>query len=310
MPMCDSAFHEADICRNILENLPVGLCVIDLQRRIIFWSHGAERITGHLRHEVVGHSCIDERLLHCDHPGCEFCSEDCPIARAIKTSHPSESAGLLRHKAGHEIPVHLRAVPVHNQRGSIIGAVETFEEIQQNARDRDPRRPLPHHLDGVTGVAGRTLTHLHLRQALATFRETEHPVALILLRVEALPRFRSSLGPEAASSLLRVVARTIEGALEDADFLGRWSDDHFLVILTGCEPESLTALRERLRHSLAGESIEWWGERHSLPISIGQAAAESGDSVESILDRANKSLAAASAWRTSAAAGSSSSGSQ
>jgi hypothetical protein len=78
-----------------------------MQKKIVFWSDGAERITGHLRHEVIGHSCISESLLHCDQPGCEFCKEDCPVARAIKTSHPAEGIGFLHHKAGYENPVRI-----------------------------------------------------------------------------------------------------------------------------------------------------------------------------------------------------------
>ena len=51
-----AAFEDAEICRDMLENVPVALCVVDLQKRIVFWSSGAERVTGHLRHEVLGHS--------------------------------------------------------------------------------------------------------------------------------------------------------------------------------------------------------------------------------------------------------------
>src|SRR5579862_3239953 len=99
-----SALSEPEICRNILESLPTGMCVIDRQKKIVFWSDGAERITGHLRHEVIGRTCVGEALLHCDHPGCEYCREECPLARAIKTARPAEATGFLHHKAGHEIP--------------------------------------------------------------------------------------------------------------------------------------------------------------------------------------------------------------
>src|SRR5579871_4773105 len=114
-----SPFDDSEICRSILESLPTGLCVLDLHKRIVFWSEGAERITGHLRHEVIGHSCVSEPLLHCDQPGCEFCGEECPLARTIKTSHPAQSTGILHHKAGHEVPVRVRTVAVRNLHGSV-----------------------------------------------------------------------------------------------------------------------------------------------------------------------------------------------
>jgi PAS domain-containing protein len=49
-----SAFEDPEICRRLLESLEVGVCVVDLQKRIIFWSDRAERITGNLRHEAEG----------------------------------------------------------------------------------------------------------------------------------------------------------------------------------------------------------------------------------------------------------------
>ena len=51
-----SAFDEFDVCPDILECLLTGVCVVDMQKKIVFWSKGTERITGHLRHEVIGRS--------------------------------------------------------------------------------------------------------------------------------------------------------------------------------------------------------------------------------------------------------------
>jgi diguanylate cyclase (GGDEF)-like protein/PAS domain S-box-containing protein len=306
-----SVFHDSEICRGILESLPAGLCVVDMQKKIVFWSDGAERITGHLRHEVIGHSCVSETLLHCDQPAYEFCSEFCgelrgedsPVALAIKTSHSVEATGFLHHKAGYEIPVRIRAVPVHNQHGSIIGAVETFEELQATATS-DPRGDspnLPGCVDEVTNVASETLMRSHLRETLATFVELHVPFGVLCLRLVGLPHFRASLGPEATSSLLRVVARSLDNALWPTDFIGRWSVDQFLVILNNCSQEALPAVRERVRRRLAGDAIEWWGERRSLPLSIGDASAQPGDRVESLIQRAQKSLDTISAGRTQSA---------
>ena len=307
-----SAFDEADVCRSILDTLPTGLCVLDTQKKIIFWSNGAERITGHSRHDVVGHSCIAEPLVHCDQPGCEFCAEDCPLALAMKNSQPAEGLGFLHHKQGHEIPVRIRAVPIHNSRGSIIGAAEVFEELQPPANQgrSDQLRQFPEFVDGVTGLANHTMMQTHLRHALSAMAEVRVPVAVLCFRVEGLSRFRASLGTEAASSLLRVVARTLESVLWITDFVGRWSEDEFLAILGGAHEESLPAVKERVRRALSGEGIEWWGERRSLPVSIGEAVAQTDDSIESLLERVHKSLNAASAWRMgSSAIGSSTTGS-
>ena len=307
-----SDFHDRETVSNILESLPIGLCVVDVQRKIVFWSDGAERVTGHLRHEVIGHSCVGETLLHCDQPGCEFCTEDCALARAMKTAHPTECVGFLHHKAGHEIPVRIRAVPVRNARGSIIGALETFEEqLTVNLDHREETMNLlPGCIDEVTGLASHIMMQSHLRETLGTFNEVHVPFGLLCFRLEGLERFRSSFGPEAGAALLRVIAHTIEGSLWKTDFVGRWSDDEFLVILNGCQEQSLNQVRERIRHMLANDSIEWWGERRSLRVSIGQATALLGDSIESLIERLQKSLdAVAGLARGAASSGGPSSGS-
>lgn len=278
------------------------MCVVDMQKKILFWSTGAERITGHLRHKVVGRSCIAKALLHCEQSGCEFCREDCALARAIKTAQTVESSGFLHHKSGYEVPVRIRAVPVHNARGSIIGAVETFEALEQSEISGTDKA-LPGCVDEVTGAASPTQTKSHLREALAAFTEREVVFSVLRFRVQRLKHFRAEFGPDAASSLLRVIARSLASDLWRTDIVGRWTDDEFLVILNGCGSESLPAVRERLRRMLANDSIEWWGERRSLPVSIGETSAQAGDTIESILDRAKKSLDHASGIGRATAAG-------
>jgi diguanylate cyclase (GGDEF)-like protein/PAS domain S-box-containing protein len=299
-----SPLLDSEICRSILESLPTGLCVVDLQKKIVLWSDGAERITGHRRYEVIGHSCMAEALLHCDQPECEFCNEECPLERAIKTSRTCEAIGFLHHKAGHEIPVRLRSAPVHNAHGSVVGAVEVFEE-QQPATGPDHREEslnLPGCVDEVTGIASQVMMRSHLRETLGTFSEVQVPFGILFFRLEGLADFRARFGAPAAISLLRAVAHTLESALWKTDFVGRWSDDQFLVILNVCSKAALHLVCERMRRMLANDGIEWWGERRSLPVSIGQATAETGDTVESLITRAQGSLTASSKERAHGAA--------
>jgi PAS domain S-box-containing protein/diguanylate cyclase (GGDEF)-like protein len=295
-------FDYAEIYRSILEKLPVPVCVVDLQQKIVLWSEGAERITGHPRHEVIGHSYAAEALLPCDQPGCEESGEECPLVRAIKMSHTVEGIGYLRHKAGYEIPVRVHAVPVHNAHGSIIGAVETFEDdASASADSREDSLKLPGFFDEQTGLANHAMMQSHLRETLGTFHEVKVPFSVLYLRLDGLHRFRANFGAEPAELLLSVVARSLEGAIWKTDFVGRWSEDQFLLILNGCREDALHAVRERIRRMLAGNAIDWWGERRSLPILIGETTVQSGDTPERLMERAEKSLAEASAARSMAA---------
>jgi diguanylate cyclase (GGDEF)-like protein/PAS domain S-box-containing protein len=296
-----SQFEDLDILRGILESLPIGLCVLDMEKRVVIWSDGAERVTGRLRHEVVGRSCISEPLLHCDQPGCEFCREDCPAAIAVRNSVSTESLGFLHHKSGHELPVRIRAVPVHNAHGSIIGVAETFEEQQTFPLDSREGSIRSDCVDEVTGIPSQILMRSHLHESLERFAELQLPFGVLIFRLEGLEHFRAAFGTEATSSLLRVTARTLEGAIFKTDFAGRWSDDQFLLILNGCREDALYSVRERIRRMLAMEGIEWWGERRSLPVWVGQAAPQADDTPELLVVRAQQSLKASLDSRSRAA---------
>ncbi len=289
-----SAFDEFEVCRDILESILTGLCVIDMQKRIVFWSDGAERITGRSRHEITGRSCVAEALLHCDQKGCEFCGEECPLAQAIRSGKAVEATGFLHHKSGYEIPVRSRAVPIHNQHGSIIGAVETFDRLEPG--DLHAQEIVPGSVDDLAEVASQARMQSHLREAFAAFTDLQVPFGVLGFRLQALEHFRAAFGPDAASSLLRIIARTLTNNLGRTDFVGRWADDEFLILLNGSREDTLLTIRERLRHMLANDSIEWWGERRSLQVSIGEATAQAGDTIESLHGRVQQSLDAASAW--------------
>jgi len=284
-----SPFDEFEVCRNILESLLTGVCVVNMQRKIVFWSDGAARITGHPRHEVIGHSCMAETLLHCHESGCcESSHGECAMSRAIKTAQHIETVGFLHHKSGYEVPVRVRAVPVHNQHGSIIGAVETFDELENDRHG--PEEDLPGYVDTVTGLPSPALMQSHLREAVRAFDELQVPFGVLRLRLQGLEHFRAAFGPDAASSFLRVVARSLAGDLGNTASVGRWTEDEFLVILNNCGEEAFNTVRGELRGMLTNNSIEWWGEKHSLPIVMGGATAQLGDTMPTLVDRVQESL--------------------
>src|SRR5215813_12811643 len=117
-----------EVFRDVLERMQTGVYFVDTERKILFWNDGAERITGYLRHEVVGRSCRENILMDCDGKSCGLCGSACPLSETMHEGHSKETRVYFRHKQGHQVPVHLRVVPMRDERGSVIGAAESFEE--------------------------------------------------------------------------------------------------------------------------------------------------------------------------------------
>lgn len=281
-------FQDPETYRDILDGLQIGVSVIDLQKKIIFWSDGAEQLTGYARIDVLGHPCTENILLHCDQNSCESCTERCPMATALHDTRPVEAISFVHHKSGHRIAVHSWAIPLRDKHGSIIGIIQTFDsELAAAGADANNRGMKEQGLlDEVTGLPNQAVMHSHLRETLGTFTEVHIPFGVLCLQVHDLGQFRSSYGQGAARSLLQVLARTLRNTVCPTDFVGSWSDGRFLVILTGCSEEALQAASQRALKTLSSATIRWWGKDLSVGVSVGSASAQVGDTVGSLLQRA------------------------
>jgi diguanylate cyclase (GGDEF)-like protein/PAS domain S-box-containing protein len=262
--------------------------VLDLEKQIVFWSDGAEQITGYARIDVLGHSCAENILPHCNQNCCETCTEKCPMATALHDAKPLEAMTFIHHKSGHRIPVHTWAIPLRDKRGSIIGIIQTFEgEFALASSDPNGRSMKEQGwLDDVTGLPNQAMMQSHLRETLGTFTEVHIPFGIVFLHVHDLGQFRASYGQGATRSILQVLARTLRNAVWPTDFVGSWSDGRFLVILMGCSEEALQTVSQQTLKTVASATIRWWGEDLSVAVSIGCTSARAGDTVESLLQRA------------------------
>jgi diguanylate cyclase (GGDEF)-like protein/PAS domain S-box-containing protein len=297
-------FQDPEIYRDILDGLQIGVSVVDLQKRIVFWSDGAEKITGYARIDVLGHSCAENILLHCNHNSCEMCGGACPMAAALHNAKPVEAMSSIHHRSGYWTPVHTWAIPLRDHHGSIIGIIQTFQSefAVQGPNPNDRSMKERGCLDYATELPNHAMMQSHLREMLGTFAELHIPFGVICLEVRELGQFRARYGQEAVASILRVLARTLRNTIWPTDFVGRWNEDQFLIILSGCGEDALQVVSDRILQMSVHATIEWWGEELSVTAVIGSAAALVGDSVESLLQRMHEALKEKTSPRAVAAA--------
>src|SRR5579871_5541993 len=128
------ALLDGELHKKLLDHLDTGIYIVDRDRRILYWNAGAERITGYMAHEVAGQYCHGDLLVHCDDLGDVLCGTKCPLTGVISDGKPRECAVFIRHRDGHRLPVRVRSSPIHDQTGTIIGAVEVFDDRSSPGR--------------------------------------------------------------------------------------------------------------------------------------------------------------------------------
>ena|ERR1700690_1429907 len=87
------------------------------------------------------------------------------------------------------------------------------------------------------------------------------------------------------------VAQTLENSLRPTDFLGRLAENRFLAVLTECGAGDIEKTATRVKKMVSTSEIKWWGDRWSVTASFGGAVVQAGDATESLMERAEKSLA-------------------
>ncbi len=123
---------------SILNSLNEGVYVCDRDRRILFWSKTAENITGWTEQQVVGHHCMDNILCHIDKDGHLLCADEfCPLHRAMVTGESSRVPMIIFAMArdGQRVPTLVSVAPIRDDKGEIVGGVETFLEAEELLAD-------------------------------------------------------------------------------------------------------------------------------------------------------------------------------
>lgn len=57
----------------------------------------------------------------------------CPVAETINDGNPREAQVYLHHKEGHRVPVSIRVNALRDGSGNIIGGIELFTDITNQA---------------------------------------------------------------------------------------------------------------------------------------------------------------------------------
>jgi diguanylate cyclase (GGDEF)-like protein/PAS domain S-box-containing protein len=275
-----SVFADPDIYRIVLESMQTGLYMVDRDQRIQFWNEGAEVITGYFRQDVVGHFCRDFFPPQKDDGKNGICEIGGALASVLGDGRPAIAEVTLRHKAGHQVLVRIRAVPIRDADPWAFEADRRHRKLASYGC-----------LDVATGVLTSSYIQTHLRESLTTFVEHNIPFSILCFQFDALGRFKRTYGTGALNGALRVVAQTVEGNLRPTDFVGHSGGSSFLAILTECNPFELSRATERVKKTVNSTKIKWWGDELPVDVTFGGTTVEVGDDEKSIIERAEKALA-------------------
>jgi diguanylate cyclase (GGDEF)-like protein/PAS domain S-box-containing protein len=287
-----AVFDDPDVYRTLLDSIPTGVYLVDRESKVVLFNSAAERITGYLRQDILGRSCKDDFLGHADADNMEISGDATPLAVVLRDGKPVNRELSLRRKSGERVPVRSQAALVRDAHGKVIGAVESFEEVQPSENWSRRRDKLAEFgcLDQASGVLNHGMVESHLREMLATYAEHPVPFSILCIGIDDLEKLKATHGPGALALVLRAVGQTLENSLRPTDFIGRWQENEFLAILSECKADEVIFVGARLGRMVRQSRIEWWGDMLNVSISMGAADVLPGDTVAKMMNRAEIGL--------------------
>lgn len=107
----------------ILDSISDGVFTVDANWRITSFNRAAERITGVGRDEAIGRPC-------CEVFRASICEGACALRKTLATGRPVvNKAVYILDAQGNRLPISISTGIVRDERGHVVGGVETFRDL-------------------------------------------------------------------------------------------------------------------------------------------------------------------------------------
>jgi two-component system cell cycle response regulator len=172
---------------------------------------------------------------------------------------------------GHD---YLRKPPESAELLARVSAALRVKTLQDELRARADELDRVSRTDPLTGLHNRRHIEEHLPMLLAEAKRHGYPITVLIVDVDHFKNVNDALGHKAGDDVLKQIAGRLRTTLRIEDILGRWGGEEFVLLLPHTGAEAATVLSERLRRQVSSTPVEAEGQRLTVTISIGGAAAE------------------------------------
>jgi two-component system cell cycle response regulator len=147
--------------------------------------------------------------------------------------------------------------------------------------------------DELTGLYNRRYVVAHLEELVARVSaEGLTDTALMMFDIDHFKSVNDQFGHPGGDDALRQIADRALRGVRSIDLVARLGGEEFVVVMPETPLEAAVQVADRLRCSVADEPflIHTIGERRPITISAGVAIARPGDTVDTLLQRADDAL--------------------
>ena len=126
--------------------------------------------------------------------------------------------------------------------------------------------------DSLTKIFGRRYVEAWLETEYARVKRYNTDLALVLFDIDHFKKINDTYGHQAGDFVLQELAATVKSVIRQADVLGRYGGEEFLVCMPETKVEKALLSAERIRKGVEEKEFIYDGKKIPVTISLGVAS--------------------------------------
>ncbi|MEZ6065567.1 MAG: diguanylate cyclase [Planctomycetaceae bacterium] len=278
-----------------LESLYDGFCLLDEHSRFVVWNHGMQSLTGMSSQQMIGEA-YGRRLLNLSSTkGTPLSDRDCPVNKVISRGVPNfQTLKIENRRAAQWTEVEVQALPLLRQNGTPAGAALIFRDCSPSKQNPGRYRELQQaaRRDPLTGVGNRGEMESRLSRMYDGLKGSpveSSPFSLIFLDLDHFKSVNDTYGHATGDRVLVKLTRLIEDELYSGETICRFGGEEFVILCPETRLADAETRAERLRSAVSANELAK-PDPVVITASFGVAQIEAGDTIETLIERADQAL--------------------
>ena len=174
----------------------------------------------------------------------------------------------------------------HNILNELENANKTIQSLEKEIEELQKQS----NIDPMTKLYNRKALKFDLEEIHRISQDKQLDISIMMIDVDDFKKINDKYGHLAGDKVLILLSKLIKSAIRETDKAYRYGGEELLVIFNRTKLDDAKIVAERILNTVRSNKIIYKGNVIKMTLSIGMTAHKSGDTPESLIERADSAV--------------------